>query len=97
MIKTYWYCNLHDDVYHVKHGDDFDPNSVYYLKWDTTYCTRDTTCGLEYIGYKRYGESNDIIEDTTPSQNWFNRRNGGFEVAYLNKVDEIFIKEGAHL
>jgi hypothetical protein len=85
MIKTYWYCAKHDDVFYATNAEPDKPN-----KYALLYCCCSfrLVCELSYIGYMDQGDHNNIIKDTTPDAEWFNRR-GNYTKYYLEFAKEI--------
>ena len=88
-IKGYWYCRRHDDAYYMNLRPNIVPND---LCSETICCLSDRCCHLDFIGIRKFDENGDIIEDTTPSQDYYDLCGGGFNRSFLPDVDEIFLE-----
>lgn len=84
-IKGYWYCKRHDDAYYMKLRPDMAQND---LCSKIICCLSDRCCHLDFIGIRKFDENGNIIEDTTPPQDYYS---GGFKRSFLPDVDEIFL------
>ena len=83
ITKMYWCCNDHDDAF----CEFLKPENINATRWCES-CQRGQKCELVYIGYQVF-EGKTMIEDTTPNNEWFHRKGGGFEKEYLSQVDQI--------
>lgn len=89
-VKGYWYCRHHDDAFYMNLPRDLDP---FTLNFETICCTSNVSCQLEFIGIRKFDQNGNIIEDTTPPQEYYNRCGGGFFRSFLPGVGEIFLEQ----
>ena len=85
QTKCFWYCMRHDDAFYTTKDHDLGRFSYSIL---CHCCTDREECEILYIG-KMIIENGIKIHDTTPSEEWFSRRGGGFEKGYLDQCDCI--------
>lgn len=85
ITKMFFYCNKHDDSFftYVKKHDPFK------LEWSARSCLKNYDCDLIYIGLRTYDIFGNVIEDTTPNDNYFECKYGGYKCRYLNSASEI--------
>lgn len=85
-IKQYYYCNDHDDAFFMTTpSKEVDALNLFV---DRKCCSSKRTCELRHIGSRIYIDD-ELMEDTTPDDLWFDRRGGGYCKEYLDDASQI--------
>ena len=83
-FKQYFYCDQHGGACFM-----ITPSKeTLYLYTTRQCCSNEQRCALRYIGTRTYIDDK-LTEDTTPSDEWFDRRGGGYLKEYLDNAFQI--------
>lgn len=86
LIKQYYYCNDHDDAYFmITPSKEVSSSNLFVEK---QCCSNKRTCELRHIGTRTY-INDELTEDTTPNDEWFDRCGGGYCKEYLDNASQI--------